>query len=86
MLYCLSDIPVAERPDRALPARIKSCADDTLIFEKKLKGLAMSDDSGLKRRWNKLRTFVNEKYLEKMGAVIVGHTAGLNLHLQVLVR
>jgi hypothetical protein len=77
---------VAEGPDQALTARIELCADDMKSFAEKLKKLAISEGPGLERQWKRLKVFLNEKDLGKMSAVVAGHTAGLNLDLQVLER
>ncbi|OIW25928.1 hypothetical protein CONLIGDRAFT_717590 [Coniochaeta ligniaria NRRL 30616] len=75
---------IAERPDEALAAKVKSCADDMTRYAEKLKKLVTDDGSGLSRQWRKIKVFLNEKDLAKISAVVVGHTAGLNLHLNVL--
>jgi hypothetical protein len=77
---------IAERPDEALAAKIKSCADDMTSFAEKLKKLLSHDGSAFAGQWKKIKLFLNEKDLAKMSAVVVGHTAGLNLYLKVLER
>lgn len=78
---------LAERPDEALEAKIVACANDMESFAKKLSKLAILDNDGrLRIQWKKVKTFLSEKDMAKMRAIVVGHTAGLNLHLQALER
>ncbi|KAB5584807.1 hypothetical protein GE09DRAFT_4743 [Coniochaeta sp. 2T2.1] len=75
---------ITERPDEALAARTKACAEDLAGFAEKLKTLAVGNAPGLERHWRKVKVFLNEKELTKMSAAVVGHTTGLNLCLKVL--
>ncbi|GAB1318058.1 hypothetical protein MFIFM68171_08268 [Madurella fahalii] len=76
---------IEERRDEALTAKIKQCSDDMERFAKKLQKLTI-DDSGsrLGGKWGKIKVFLNEKDVIRMGSVVVGHTAALNLHLKAL--
>ncbi|KAB5567032.1 ankyrin repeat-containing domain protein [Coniochaeta sp. 2T2.1] len=75
---------ITERPDEALAARTKACAEELADFAEKLKKLAVGNGPGLERRWRKVKVFLNEKELARMSATVVGHTTGLNLCLKVL--
>jgi hypothetical protein len=78
---------IGERRDEALAAKIKACSDDMEIFAKRLESLAIGDaEPRLGRQWKRIKAFLNEKDLAKMGAVVVGHTVALNLHLNILER
>lgn len=71
----------------ALKDRLLKCVDDLEAFNGKLKGLVIGDsEKRCGRYWKRLKSVYNEKALDKMRAVVAGHTAALSLHLTALQR
>lgn len=71
----------------ALRDRLLECADDLESFDGRLKGLTVGEsEKRCGRYWKRLKCVYNEKALDKMRAVVAGHTAALNLHLTTLQR
>ena len=71
----------------ALKTRLLNCGDDLTAFDRKLKALTIEDSEKRSRRyWKRLRCAYNEKALDKIAAIVMGHTAALNLHLAALQR
>lgn len=76
---------VTEQQDELLLKTTKACADDMDAFAEQLKGLDKSH-SGMGRQWNKVKILLKEEDLKRMSAIVVGHTAALNLYLEILER
>lgn len=76
-----------EFDSKALEERLLTCVDDLESFAGKLKGLTIEEsEKRCGRYWKRLKAVYNEKALDKMGAVVAGHTAALNLQLSALQR
>lgn len=76
-----------ESGSEALRDRLLKCVDDLESFDGRLKGLIIEEaEKRCGRYWKRLKAVYNEKALDKMRAVVVGHTAALNLHLATLQR
>lgn len=78
---------LGQQRDEALAAKIKQCFHDMGNFAEKLQKLAIDDSRPrLERQWKKVKVFLNEKEVERMGSAVVAHTAALNFHLKTLER
>ena len=71
----------------ALRDRLLKCVEDLTAFGRKLEGLTIKDSEKRSRRyWKRIQCAYNEKALDKIAAIVTGHTAALNLHLAALQR
>lgn len=67
--------------------KIKACAEDIEVYDKKLKAMAVGGaDPLLERQWKKLKAFFKAKEMAKMSAVMAEHTGALSLHLNIMER
>ena len=78
---------IDENNDKTLTVRLLACLNDLQMFDRELQQLSIDDsERRLGKYWKKVKTVWNEKALARMGSVISGHTAALNLHLNILHR
>lgn len=76
-----------ESSSQGLKVRLLKCVDDLEYFDDKLRGLTIKDsEKRCGQYWKRIKALYNEKALDKIGSVIAGHTAALNLELSVLQR
>jgi len=76
---------VVEQQDEGLLKTVKECAENMKVFVEQLSGLD-GPKHGAERQWNKVKIFLKEDELKRVSAAVVGHTAALNIYLQVLER
>lgn len=78
---------ISDHRDGALAMKIKACAEDIEVYDKKLKAMAVGGaDPLLERQWKKLKAFFKAKEMAKMSAVMAEHTGALSLHLNIMER
>ncbi|KAK4198562.1 hypothetical protein QBC40DRAFT_159144, partial [Triangularia verruculosa] len=66
----------------ALESKIKSCGADLKACATELENLvAKAPESTLARQWKKMKIFLKEKDVEKVGHCVVRNTSALNLYL-----
>ena len=87
----IANLRVLDGPDgkliEALKSRVLICCNDLEAFEGKLRGLTVkASDRRCGRYWKTIKTVYNEKALDKMCAIVTGHTAALHLQLGALQR
>ncbi|KAK0736267.1 hypothetical protein B0T21DRAFT_366631 [Apiosordaria backusii] len=78
--------PVSDQTDRlTLGLKIKACADDMKACADELEKLATNTpELTVARQWRKVKIFLKEKDVERIGHVVARHTSALNLYLDLI--